>query len=50
LLVIDPKRNAIVVPEVEFAQVAMQVAFIAVLIDATHASLEQSKIALDGIR
>jgi hypothetical protein len=36
--IVNAKRNTVRITEVEFAQIAMQVLFVAVLIDAFHAS------------
>ena len=38
--VVDLERDAVVVAEVELGQIALQVLFAAVLIDADHAALE----------
>lgn len=49
LFVIDFQRGAVVVPEIEFSEVSVQVALIAVLIDATHTTLEHAEVAFDGV-
>ncbi len=47
--VVVPKRGTIVIAEIKFRQIAMQMLFAAMLIDTTHAALENCEIALDGI-
>src|SRR5690349_4834560 len=47
--VVNAQRDAMVVPEVELAQIAMQVLLTAVLIDALHTALEDREVALDGV-
>jgi hypothetical protein len=47
--VVHAKPNAIVIPEIEFGQVAVQVFFLAVLVDAFHAALENREVAFGGI-
>ena len=39
-----------VIAEIKFGQIAVQVLFGAVLIDALHAAFEDAEIALDGVR
>ena len=45
----DAKRGAAVVTKLKLAEVAVQVRFAAMLIDASHAALENRKDVLDGV-
>lgn len=49
LLVVDPKGDAVVVTEVEFRQIPMQVLFLAVLINAARPSLENREEAFGAV-
>jgi hypothetical protein len=49
VLIVYAKRDAVVIAEVEFSKVAVQVIVSAVLIDALHAALEDRKETFDGI-
>jgi hypothetical protein len=49
LSVIYAKRNPVVVPKVELAQISLQMGFGDVLIDAIDAPLEDAEISLNGI-
>ena len=49
LLIVNAEPDAVVVAEVELRQVAVQVLFLAVLIDAAHPSLEHAEVAFDGV-
>lgn len=43
-------RHAVVIPELKFGQIAMQVRLATVLIDALHAALEDAERALNRVR
>ena len=45
--IIKAKRNAVIEAEIVFSQVAMQMLFATVLIDALHAAFENREIAFD---
>ena len=47
--VIDTKRDAVRVAEIEFAQIAVQMLFVAVLINAFHATLENAVKPFDCV-
>jgi hypothetical protein len=47
---VHAKGDAIVVPEVEFGQVPMQVPFGTVLINALHSALKHAEIAFHSVR
>jgi len=51
LTIVDAKSNAAGIPELELVQEAVQVLFLAVLISASHAALEDRIITLnrDGV-
>jgi hypothetical protein len=49
-LIVHAQRNAIRIAEVKLGQVAVQVGFADVLIDANQAALQDAEIALDGVR
>ena len=49
LYVVNSTTNAIVIPKVEFSQVAVQVLFAAMLIDALHSALENRVVAFDRV-
>ena len=49
LLVIPVQRRAVVVAEVKFREVAVQMLFGAMLIDALHAALEDAEIAFNRV-
>jgi hypothetical protein len=49
LRVIHAKRNPVVVPEIELAQIPLQMNFGDVLVNAVDASLEDAEIALNGV-
>lgn len=49
LLIVDAEADSIVIPEVKLGQVAMEVLFRAMLIDALHAPLEDREHVLDGV-
>ena len=42
--------GAVVVPEIKFSQVPVQVLFLAVLIHTAHPAFEDREISLDGVR
>ena len=48
--VVYPIGNPIVVPELEFGRVAVQVLLGAMLVDALHAPLEDREVALNRVR
>jgi hypothetical protein len=48
--VLDAKRGAVVVAEIELGKVAVQVLHAAVLIDALDAALEDRELALNRVR
>lgn len=48
--VINAEAGAVRIPEIEFVQIRLQVLFAAVVIHATHAALENAKIAFDCVR
>jgi hypothetical protein len=50
LLVVNAKRNARVVPEIELRQIPVQMLFGAMLVDAMHAALKDAEHAFDGVR
>ena len=47
--IVHAQRDAVVIAEIIFAQIAVKVLFIAMLIDALHAALEDREIAFNGI-
>src|SRR3954454_18317655 len=47
--IVNAKRDAVVVAELELGQIAAQVLLVAMLVDAFHAALEEPEIAFDGI-
>jgi hypothetical protein len=47
--IIDPEAHAVVVSEIEFSGVAVQMMLGAMLIDADHSALEHAVEALDGV-
>ncbi len=49
LHVIYAKPNAVAIAEIEFAQIAVQMALAAMLVNALHAALEDRVIALKGV-
>src|SRR5690606_25873201 len=49
LLIADAYCHAVVIAKVKLRQIAMQVLFLAVLIHAAHAALEDRKHILDGV-
>lgn len=49
LLVLDTKRRAVVVAEIELRQVPMQVLLRAMLVGPAHAALEHREVAFHGI-
>src|SRR2546425_701523 len=48
--VVDPESYAVVVAEIKFREIAMQVLALAVLIRAGHAALEHGKHTFDSVR
>ena len=48
-LVINAKRDALIIPEIELGKIAVKMALRTVLIDALHATFEDREIALDGV-
>ena len=50
LLVCKPKCHAIIIPEVKFTEIALQMILTHVVIDAIDAALEDRKVTLDRIR
>ena len=48
-LIVNPKGDAVAVPEIELGHVAMHMALAGVLVNALHATLEDAEIALDGL-
>src|SRR3546814_10499498 len=49
LAIIHAVRDPVVIPELIFRQIAMQMLFTAMLIDALHAAFEDTEIAFDGV-
>jgi hypothetical protein len=47
--IIVPKFDAVAVAEIEFRQIAVQVLFLAVLVDALHSALEDRIVAFDRV-
>ena len=43
MLVINLLADSVIIPEIEFSEIAMQVAFGAVLVNTLHASLEYAE-------
>ena len=50
VLIVNAKRDAVGIAEIEFGQVAVQVLLAAVLIDALHAALEDREVTFDRVR
>lgn len=49
LLVVHLERDAVVVSEIKFGQVAVQVFPVAVLVHASHAPIEHTEEAFNGV-
>src|SRR5690606_3596341 len=47
--VFDTKSRPVVIAELVFGQIAVQMLFVTVLIDALHAALEDAEISLNGV-
>ena len=47
--IVKPKAIAVVISEIEFCKVTVQMLLSAMLIDALHAALEDREIAFDGV-
>ena len=47
--IFDAKARAVAIAEIELGEIAMQVSFAAMLIDALHAALEDREEAFDGV-
>jgi hypothetical protein len=47
--IIAAERSAIIIPELIFGQIAVQMLLATVLIDTLHAALEDAEIALHGV-
>ena len=47
--IVEAKRGAGVVAEIKFREIAVQVLFVTVLINALHSALEDGEIAFNGI-
>ena len=45
LLIIVTKRNAVIVPEIKFREIAVQMLLAAMLVHALHAALEDREVA-----
>ena len=50
LMIIDPKRYAVVVAQVELREIAVQMLALAMLVSASHAALEHREHAFNGVR
>src|ERR1700730_15533202 len=50
LAVVNSECDALIVTKIELGKVAMQMLLAAMLIDASHAALEDRIVALDGVR
>src|SRR3546814_16225141 len=49
LAIIHAVRDPVVIPELIFRQIAMQMLFTAMLIDDLHAAFDDTEIAFDGV-
>jgi len=47
--IINTKRSALIIAEIELREIALQVLFIAMLVGAFHAALEHAEKAFDGV-
>src|SRR5437588_858655 len=47
--VVDPKRDAVRIPEIELCQISMQVLLFAMLIHAFHSAFEDRVVPFDGV-
>jgi hypothetical protein len=50
LAILNTERRTIIVPEIEFSEIAMQMPLAAMLVDALHAAFEDAVVALDRVR
>lgn len=48
--IINAKRNTIAVAKIKFRKITMQVLFLAVLVHALHAALENRIVVFNGVR
>ena len=49
LNILAPQLDAVIIPEIEFREIAVKVLFAAMLVDVLHAALEKTKVAFGGI-
>ena len=47
--IVDANRNAVVIAEIKFRKIAMQMLFLAMLVHAVHAALEDREHVFDGV-